>query len=113
MCPDESVKSPLPDHLEERTSLFRTNLHQVISNKKLHNFQIGSVDELFLHLTPSAAKEQRHCSVGLLKNSGFPAATATVLLCATADGNLLPPLLIFKVYIRCIKHLNVVWYLFL
>ena len=108
MCPDESVKSSLPDHLEERTSLFRTNLHQVINHKELRKFQIACVDELFLHLTPSAAKEQRHCSVGLLKNSGFPAATATVLLCTTADGSILPPLLIFKVYIRYIKQLNII-----
>ena len=55
------------------------------------------MDELFLHLTNSSAKEQRQYSVGLQKHCGSPGATATVFLCTTADGNMLPPLLVLKV----------------
>ena len=97
MYPDRAVQSRLPDHLEERTSCFRTMLHSLIRDKGLQNSQVACIDELFLHLTPSAAKEQRNCTAGLLKNAGFPGATATVVLCATADGKLLPPLLVLKV----------------
>ena len=60
---------------------------------------IACMDELFLHLTPSAVKEQKHCNstTGLSKNTGYPGATAVVYLCTTGDGILLPPLLVVKV----------------
>ena len=97
MSQDQAVKCRLPDHLEERTSSFRSNLHHRICDKKLEKSQIACMDELFLHLTNSSAKEQRQYSVGLQKHCGSPGATATVFLCTTADGNMLPPLLVLKV----------------
>ena len=97
MCPEQSVKARLPEHLEERTARFRTVLHHLIQDKGFHASQVACMDELFLHLTPLAAKEQKSCTGGLVKYSGYSGATATVILCATADGKLLPPLLILKV----------------
>ena len=102
MRPDQTIKSRLPDHLEERSSVFLSELHQLMEDRNIHEkSNIACMDELFLHLTPSAAKEQKHChsAAGLLKNSGSPGATASVFLCTTADGVLLPPLLVFKVHI--------------
>ena len=69
---------------------------------------IACMDELFLHLKPSAMKEKKHynSAAGLVKHSGFPGATASVLLCTTGDGILLPPLLAFKVYSNSKSHLS-------
>ena len=72
-------------------------IHQLMREKGLQKAQVACMDELFLHLTPTSVKEQRSCTAGLQKQAGFPGATATVFLCTTADGKLLPPLLVIKV----------------
>ena len=100
MPPDEAVKCRLPTHLEDRASSFRKDIQQLILEKALKKSQIACMDELFLHLNPSAVKENQHFSVGLQKNYGIPGALALVFLCATADGHLLPPLLVMKVSIN-------------
>ena len=100
MPPDEAVKCRLPTHLEDRASSFRKDIQQLILEKALKKCQIACMDELFLHLNPSAVKENQHFSVGLQKNYGIPGASALVFLCTTADGHLLPPLLVMKVSIN-------------
>ena len=100
MPPDEAVKCRLPTHLEDRACSFRKDIQQLILEKALKKCQIACMDELFLHLNPSAVKENQHFSVGLQKNYGIPGAFALVFLCTTADGHLLPPLLVMKVSIN-------------
>ena len=101
ITPNEAIKPRLPDHLQERMSTYLSQLHNLTEKKYIHEqSNIACMDELFLHLTPSAVKEQKHCNstTGLSKNTGYPGATAVIYLCTTGDGILLPPLLVAKVF---------------
>ena len=96
--PDYSVGAKLPDHLEERSSRFRVVLQQLIKEKNFGPPQIGCMDELPLNLSPSL-RDKRIGQAGiLLKHHGLQGAQATVFLTMTANGKLLPPLLVLKVH---------------
>ena len=103
MCPDLSIQTRLPHHLEERTLRFKAILHDLIQEKGIHPSKIACLDELFLHFAPGTAapaskEQQKSCTVGgMLKHPGSHGADATVVLSATADGQLLPPLVLLKV----------------
>ena len=56
-------------------------------------FQVGAMDELCLHWGQVGERRQS----GVLRHHGMDTASATVILAATADGNLLPPFLVIKV----------------
>ena len=89
----------LPDHLEDRSSRFRVVLQQLIKEKNFGPPQIGCMDELPLNLSPSL-RDKRIGQAGiLLKHHGLQGAQATVFLTMTANGKLLPPLLVLKVHI--------------
>ena len=94
--PDFSVGAKLPDHLEERASRFRVVLQQLIKEKNFSPPQIGCMDELPLNLSPSL-RDKRIGPGILLKHHGLQGAQATVFLTMTANGKLLPPLLVLKV----------------
>ena len=51
------------------------------------------MDELCLHWGQVGERRQS----GVLRHHGMDTASATVILAATADGNLLPPFLVIKV----------------
>ena len=51
------------------------------------------MDELCLHWAQVGERRQS----GVLRHHGMETASATVILAATADGNLLPPFLVIKV----------------
>ena len=53
LSPDFSIGARLPDHLEDRSNRFKLVLQQLIREKSFGSGQIGSMDELPLHLTPS------------------------------------------------------------
>ena len=53
LSPDFSIGARLPDHLEDRSNRFKLVLQQLIREKSFGPGQIGSMDELPLHLTPS------------------------------------------------------------
>merc|ERR1719264_1618129 len=56
--------------------------------------QVGAMDELCLHFsTVHNQPEKRTC---LLRHPGMESSHCTVILSATADGNLLPPFVIFR-----------------
>ena len=57
------------------------------------SFQVGAMDELCLHWAQVGERRQS----GVLRHHGMETASATVILAATADGNLLPPFLVIKV----------------
>ena len=94
--PDFSIGAKLPDHLEERASRFRVVLQQLIKEKNFSPPQIGCMDELPLNLSPSL-RDKRIGPGILLKHHGLQGAQATVFLTMTANGKLLPPLLVLKV----------------
>ena len=98
MSPDHTRGPRLPEHLEERTVRFRSVLQHLIKEKNFCATRIGALDELPLHLSATSIKERRagH-GTALLRNAGIKGSQATVVLAATAAGQLLPPLLILKV----------------
>ena len=53
LCPDLSIGARLPDHLEDRANRFKLVLQQLIREKSFGTGQIGTMDELPLHLTPT------------------------------------------------------------
>ena len=94
--PDFSLGAKLPDHLEDRASRFKMVLQQLIKEKNFSPPQIGCMDELPLNLSPSL-RDKRIGPGILLKHHGLQGAQATVFLTMTANGKLLPPLLVLKV----------------
>ncbi len=108
----------LPDHLEERANRFKLVLKQLIKDKGFSTSQIGCVDELPLHLM-AALKEKRsqlqsssnsNSSVSsttgssssgssntLIRHCGLKGSQAVAILSMTADGQLLPPLVVLNV----------------
>ena len=87
----------LPDHLEDRSSRFRVVLQQLIKEKNFGPPQIGCMDELPLNLSPGLRDKRIGQSGILLKHHGLQGAQATLFLTMTANGKLLPPLLVLKV----------------
>ena len=51
--PDLSLDVRLPDHLEDRANRFKLVLQQLVREKSFGPGEIGTMDELPLHLTPS------------------------------------------------------------
>jgi len=91
---DSNFTSKLPPHLESRVSTFRAVLAQLHREKQFPAFQVGAMDELCLHFsTLHNQAEKRTC---VLRHPGMESSHCTVILSATADGNLLPPFVIFR-----------------
>ena len=108
----------LPQRLEERSERFLTLLHglgkKCCGGEEGGDFfpesQVGSVDELALHFVQPASSPPSSSSTSgsldsptaLLRQAGFQQATAVVVLCSKADGELLPPTVVLKVR-SCVK----------
>ena len=56
------------------------------------------MDELCLHWPHVNTSLGQSQGRGVLRHHGMDTASATVILAATADGNLLPPFVVIKVY---------------
>ena len=90
---DGTFDGKMPPHLETRINTFRSVLAQLHREKHFPAFQVGAMDELSLHW--SQVMERRNG--GVLRHHGMETSTCSVILAATADGNLLPPFLVMKV----------------
>ncbi len=103
----------LPIQLEEQATKFIARIHQIAD--ALPVSRIGCMDELsfnFAHVDGSSSARSRdqksttRASV-LLRHAGMANAKAVVLLAATGDGTLLPPLVVTKVCVFntwCSQH---------
>lgn len=91
---DGTFPSKLPPHLESRIATFRSVLLQLHREKQFPAFQVGAMDELCFHFQQASDKKSSSC---VLRHPGMESSNCTVILAATADGNLLPPFVVFKV----------------
>ena len=89
---DGTFESKMPPHLETRINTFRSVLAQLHREKQFPAFQVGAMDELSLHW--GQVVERRNG--GVLRHHGMETSSCSVILAATADGNLLPPFLVIK-----------------
>ena len=123
---DGSFDSKMPPHLENRIATFRAVLSQLQREKQFPAYQVsiiiiivitiviviimvtimtiiitcgmyqvGAMDELCIHW--SQVQERRGGGSGVLRHHGMDTSSCSIMLAATADGNLLPPFLILKV----------------
>ena len=90
---DGTFDQKMPPHLETRINTFRSVLAQLHREKQFPAFQVGAMDELSLHW--GQVVERRNG--GVLRHHGMETSSCSVILAATADGNLLPPFLVIKV----------------
>jgi len=90
---DGTFPSKLPPHLESRIATFRSVLLQLHREKQFPAFQVGAMDELCFHFQQASDKKSSSC---VLRHPGMESSNCTVILAATADGNLLPPFVVFK-----------------
>ena len=89
---DGTFENKMPPHLETRINTFRSVLAQLHREKQFPAFQVGAMDELSLHW--GQVVERRNG--GVLRHHGMETSSCSVILAATADGNLLPPFLVIK-----------------
>jgi len=89
---DGTFTCKLPPHLESRVATFRSVLLQLHREKQFPAFQVGAMDELCFHFS-QATDKKTSC---VLRHPGMESSNCTVILAATADGNLLPPFVVFK-----------------
>jgi len=89
---DGTFLCKLPPHLESRVATFRSVLVQLHQEKQFPAFQVGAMDELCFHFS-QVTEKKTSC---VLRHSGMDSSNCTVILAATADGNLLPPFVVFK-----------------
>ena len=90
---DGTFACKLPPHLEARVATFRSVLVQLHREKQFPAFQVGAMDEMCFHFSQVTDKKTS-CA---LRHPGMESSNCTVILAATADGNLLPPFVVFKV----------------
>lgn len=89
---DGTFASKLPPHLEARVATFRSVLVQLHREKQFPAFQVGAMDEMCFHFS-QVTEKKTSC---VLRHPGMESSNCTVILAATADGNLLPPFVVFK-----------------
>ena len=77
-----------------RVATFRGVLGQLRSQRRFSPARVGAVDELPLHFQLMVEKK----SSCVLRQAGMETASASIILAATADGRLLPPMVVFKVF---------------
>ncbi len=93
----------LPDRLESRSHAFLTHLRSLSgrSDPPFAPDMVCCFDELALHFASSNACYGGHSTTAVLKQSGADQADAVVVIAATADGSLLPPMIVFRVSTVC------------
>lgn len=85
------IEVEIPNILEQSVSDFRSHIQNLIYSSNTPMCNVGCMDELPLNFTSGGSRSRL-----LLRRSSLEHCHATVILSCLADGELLPPAVIFK-----------------
>lgn len=86
-----SIDTEIPTILKHKVSEFRAHVQKIIKTSNICEENVGCMDEIPLNFTAGASRNRL-----LLRRSGLENCHATVILGCLANGELLPPAIIFK-----------------
>ena len=103
-----SIQQKLPAQLEAKLERFMNNIKVLRETHKFPDTQVINMDEtpLYFDMPGSTTVNKKGCREVRVRSTGAEKRRLTVILACTADGNMLPPMVIFKGK-RALKNLRI------